>query len=376
MRINWIASCALLSAVTATVSPTWADTNAAVRSRTNLLVPAQHWDADRAAHLLRRAGFGGTPEQIEFLTSLGVKNAVDYLVDYHKNPLNDSEFVPITGPDMLRMRELRREASDEQRKQNRRRLTQLQRRQFGQLQAWWLRRMILTNRPLEEKMTLFWHGHFTSGFREVKNSTWLWRQNQFLRQNALGNLRDLLIGISRDAAMMQYLDAANNRKGHPNENYARELMELFTLGVGNYTEHDVTEAARAFTGGRTGPKGFHVVWRQHDNGVKKVLGRRGRLDGKDVIDILLEEPATANHLARKLLVFFVEPEPADDLVRALAVVIRRSGYDFRKTMRVLLASEAFYAPQARHALIKSPVELIVASVRLLEAPPADVYRMA
>ncbi|MCH7813844.1 MAG: DUF1800 domain-containing protein, partial [Planctomycetes bacterium] len=366
MRINWVASCGLMAAALAAANPAWAGTDSVARSRSNLLAPAKQWDADRAAHLLRRAGFGGTPEQIEFLTSLGAKEAVDYLVDYEKIPLNDPDFVPITEPDMLQMRAQRREASDEQRKQTRRRLGQLHRRQLGQLQAWWLRRMILTSRPLQEKMTLFWHGHFTSEFRKVKNSTWLWNQNQFLRTNALGTLRELLIGISKDPAMLRYLDNATNRKAEPNENYARELMELFTMGEGNYTEDDVSEAARAFTGWTATNQGSHLVKRQHDDGKKTVLGRRGRFDGEDVIDIILEQPATARHRAGKLLVFFVEPEPPRELINALAAVLRRSGYDFRETMRVLLGSKVFYSPRAMYAKIKSPVELIVGSVRLLE----------
>jgi len=340
------------------------------------LTPARHWNVERAAHLLRRAGFGGTPEQVGLLVRLGPREAANYLVDYEKTPQIDADFVAFNEPDASEMRMDLRDASEEERKELRERLHRLHRRQLVELQAWWIRRMIVTPRPLEEKMTLFWHGHFTSGAREVKNSTWMWEQNQFLRTHALGKFRDLLAGITRDPAMMRYLDAAGNRREQPNENYARELMELFTLGEGQYTEQDVKEAARALTGFRLGPDGAVFVPRIHDDGEKTFLGRTGRFDADDILNILLEQPAAGRHLARKLLVFFVEPEPQDELIEAVAEVLRRSSYDFRETMRVLLASEAFYSPRAMHALIKSPVELVVGTVRMLEARPADLYGMA
>jgi len=221
-------------------------------------------------------------------------------------------------------------------------------------------------------MTLFWHGHFTSGFREVRHAVFMYEQNEFLRRRALDNFRELLIGIGRDRAMLVYLDGFRNRKRHPNENYARELMELFTLGVGNYSERDVIEAARAFTGWAFDDHGFVFRPRDHDDGVKRFLGRVGRFDGDDIVDIILEQPACSRFLARKLLTFFVRPDPPKRLVENLAKEIRRQKYELKPVMRTLLLSRAFYAPASRGSLVKSPVELVVGTARQLGVKIANL----
>jgi hypothetical protein len=221
-------------------------------------------------------------------------------------------------------------------------------------------------------MTLFWHGHFTSGLREVKRAGLMHEQNGFLRTHALSDFRTLLRGISRDAAMLVYLDNGKNVKGRPNENYARELMELFTMGEGHYTEQDVREAARAFTGWASGPRGFVVQASRHDDGEKTFLGRTGQFDGDDIIEIILEQPATAEYLARKLWAFFVESEPDETIVQRLAETIRLTDYDLREAMRTILSSDAFYGPRARFALVKSPVELMAGTLRRLAIPPGDL----
>jgi uncharacterized protein (DUF1800 family) len=330
------------------------------------------WSADKARHLLRRAAFGGTPEQVLELLKAGRDGAVDLLLNYEATPQADSghpleDFVDRPG------RRIMSSLSEEQRREFFQVIQRITRVHGETLKDWWLRRMVVSPRPFEERMTLFWHGHFTSGMREVRNPAYMYRQNEFLRQHALGPFKDLVKGISRDAAMLAYLDNGRNVKGRPNENYARELMELFTMGVGNYTEDDVKQAARAFTGWTTDERGdFHVRDRQHDNGVKTFLGKTGSFDGDDIVDIIFEQPATARHLAGKLWTAFVEPDPDEALLDALAARIRENDYDLRATMRLIFRSDAFYAMKARAALIRSPVELVVGAARSLEAPLDDL----
>jgi uncharacterized protein (DUF1800 family) len=355
--------------MTAAVAVTAAD--APVR-----LPKADTWDEERAAHLLRRAGFGGTPAEVKELADLGLEAAVARLVDFEAIRQTDPAFQPIEGLDRAALRPRLREMTDEERREVVERLQRLDRAQVEELRAWWMRRMVKTPRPFEEKMTLFWHGYLTSGHREVKDSTMLAHQNELLRTKGLGHFRDLLVAISKDPAMLRYLDNASNRKGAPNENYARELLELFTLGVGHYTEKDVQEAARALTGWGLRESEFFFARNRHDYGEKHFLGQTGDFDGADIIDIIVAQPACAEHLARKLLVFFVREDPPDELVQAFAGVIRDRGYDLRASMRELFSSEAFYASEARHVLIKSPVELVVGTFRLLEIEPSDPFAMA
>ncbi len=323
------------------------------------------WDRAAAEHLLRRAGFGGTPEQVEALAAMTPEQAVASLVDYQNIPYDPP---PPLIDDILREPPDRRRLRDLPPEQRRKLFQQRQaaeRRSFAEIRLWWIERMVESPRPLEEKMTLFWHGHFTSGFREVRRAVFMYEQNQFLRRRALDNFRELLVGISRDRAMLVYLDGFRNRKKHPNENYARELMELFTLGVGHYTEQDVIQAARAFTGFGFDDHGFVFRPREHDDGVKRFLGHTGRFDGDDIIDIILKQPACSRFLARKLLTFFVRPDPPKRLVENLAKEIRRQKYELKPVMRTLFLSQAFYAPAARGSLIKSPVELVVGTARQL-----------
>jgi uncharacterized protein (DUF1800 family) len=223
----------------------------------------------------------------------------------------------------------------------------------------------VTPSPLTEKMTLFWHNHFVSSQQKVRSPQLMYRQNVLLRRHAVGNFGALLHAISRDPAMVIYLDSASNRKGQPNENFAREVMELFTVGEGHYTERDVKEAARAFTGWGIDPDTGQFVFRRraHDDGVKTVLGRTGDLDGDAVLDILLSKPQTAELIVSKLWREFVSPEPDPGEVRRIAGILRESGYEIRPALRALLTTDAFYAPGNRAALIKSPVELVVGTLR-------------
>ena len=234
-----------------------------------------------------------------------------------------------------------------------------------ELRSWWLTEMLVTPSPLTEKMTLFWHNHFVSSQQKVRSPQLMYRQNALLRRHALGNFGRLLQAVARDPAMVIYLDSASNRKGQPNENFAREVMELFTLGEGHYTERDVKEAARAFTGWGIDPDRGEFVFRRlaHDDGVKTVLGRTGNLDGDAVLGVLLAQPQTAELIVAKLWREFVAPDPDPGEVRRIAQVFRDSGYEIRPALRALLTSDAFYDPGNRAALIKSPVELVVGTLR-------------
>jgi len=246
-----------------------------------------------------------------------------------------------------------------------------------QLKAWWLAEMLTTASPLTERMTLFWHNHFTSSLQKVRAPGLMYRQNVLLRRHALGSFSELLHAASKDPAMLIYLDSATNRRGQPNENFAREVMELFTLGEGNYGEQDIKEAARAFTGWSLDPDTGEYLFRPmlHDDGTKTVLGRTGNLRGEDILDILLERPETARFVTAKLWREFVSTAPANERERAelerAARALRESGYSLRAALRELLASEAFWAQANRGALIKSPVDLVVGTMRQFDVDFSD-----
>jgi uncharacterized protein (DUF1800 family) len=237
-----------------------------------------------------------------------------------------------------------------------------------------MQRMRTTTRPLQEKMTLFWHGHLTSGLSRVGPLRFtMIGQNEFFRANALGNFRAIITGISKDPAMIQWLDNNTNRKGRPNENYARELFELFTLGRDNYTEQDIREAARAFTGWFQRDGAFVFNANQHDTGQKTIFGKTGNWDGGDVCDMAVSHSAAGPFLATTLWEFFAYRKPEQSVVNDLAGAYYRSGYDIRAVMRALLTHPAFYSQKAYHALVKSPVELVAGFLRSMEAEvaPAD-----
>ena len=238
-----------------------------------------------------------------------------------------------------------------------------------ELREWWFREMLTTPSPLTEKMTLFWHNHFATSQQKVRFTPLMYQQHVMLRRNALGNFGTMLREVARDPAMLIYLDGANSRKEQPNENFGREVMELFTLGEGHYTEKDIKEVARAFTGWSVDRDTGQFMFRRgiHDYGNKSVLGKTGNFDGDQVIDILLKKPETAQFLTRKLWKEFISPlvgNPADDAqVARLADGFRDSGYNIAKLMRAMLTSDAFYALDNRAALIKSPVEFVVGTMK-------------
>jgi uncharacterized protein (DUF1800 family) len=238
--------------------------------------------------------------------------------------------------------------------------------------------MMATASPLTERMTLFWHGHFATSQQKVRSAQLMYRQNALLRREALGNFATLLHEVARDPAMLMYLDNARSRRQAPNENFAREVMELFTLGEGRYGESDVKEAARAFTGwsidGESGTFMRRTAW--HDPGSKTVLGKTGRFDGRDVLDILLEREETAEFITAKLWREFVSSTPDAAQVRRLAGILRDAQYEVKPLMRALLVSDAFWSPQNRGVLVKSPVELVVGTLRVFDVRPMDLRAAA
>jgi len=339
---------------------------------------ADRWNYVTAAHLLNRAGFGGPPAAIQRLADLGPDKAVSSLLDYEIIP--DPTPAPVWAvPDPegnRRLRDAAQKATPEERRQM---FQQQQKLQFGrlmELRGWWLNRMAKGPRPFQEKMVLFWHGHFATSFEKVRNAYYMWRQNELFRQLATGNWLELLALAGQDPAMLVWLDQAESRKAHPNENFAREVMELFSLGEGHYTETDVTEAARALTGWSLDRLTEKFIYRPlfHDNGVKTFLGRTGNLNGNDVMTQIVAQPQAARFITAKLWNYFAGQPPSDALNDALAAVFRGCGNNFKPLLRVMFRSEEFYDDAIIRNEVKSPVQWLVGSARILECdlPPTPI----
>jgi uncharacterized protein (DUF1800 family) len=312
-----------------------------------------------ARQLLTRAGFAPSTAEVADFAALTQRDAVERLIAgvgrRAQTPAPDWIDERIVLP-----RELQRLPEDE-RRAYRQKLV----RQSLELRGWWLREMATTPSPLSERMTLFWHNHFVSAQPKVMWPQPLYRQNLLLREHALGSFASLLHAMLRDPALLIYLDAATNRRGQPNENLARELMELFTLGQGHYTEADVKEAARALTGHSIDPATGAFVYRRfaHDGGRKTILGRSGDFTGADLVDLLLAHPATAELVVTKLWREFVSPQPDPARVAAIAAEFRRSGYAIDVALRALLLQSEVVSADPLHALVKSPVELLIGLAR-------------
>lgn len=353
----------------------------------------EKFDYWRAHHLLNRAGFGGTPAQVRHLTDLGLEKAVDALVDFEKlpgDPIDEGAFDadiirPLTESERREQQEARRtnnEAVLERFQRMRNEATQNDRKQLAEMRKWWLQRMIETPRPLEERLTLFWHGHFATGYRTIEDSWHMFRQNQFFRANAAGNFGDLARGIIRDPAMLRYLDNNRNRRRQPNENLARELMELFTMGEGRYSERDIKEGARALTGYTFEDDAFVLTANEHDGGAKTILGRTGSWDGDDFVRLILESKATSEFIALKLYRAFVSDLPGPPskdrqrFIEALARRLRDTRYALRPVLKALFRSEHFHDPEHQAAMIKSPVQLIVGAIRSLHTPTRELSALA
>lgn len=339
------------------------------------------WNFAAAAHLLNRAGFGGSPSEIERLADLGLEKAVSEFVDFR--PDVDGAAQPECAkldPERLQKYREMRNASPQEKQEMRKQEQRAQRDQLQELRVWWLQRMASGDRPLQEKLALFWHGHFATSAQKVKNAHFMWRQNDIFRRHGAGNWLTLLTEVSKDPAMLIWLDQAQSRKEHPNENFAREVMELFALGEGNYAEKDITEAARAFTGWTLDRLNGEFAYRPrtHDDGEKTVLGRTGKWNGDDVLRIIVEQPQAARFITRKLWSFFAAENPSEELVDALSKKFRASGGEFRPLLRAMFSSEEFYAPGVIRQQVKSPVQWLVGSVRMLERdlPPGPLCMSA
>jgi uncharacterized protein (DUF1800 family) len=334
-------------------------------------LPAGQWNAGAAAHLLNRAGFGGSPAEIGKFVALGLDGAVSRLLDYDKIP-DETADPDWAKPDPSRvdfLKEVR--AADPQKKRELQQGEQRkQRERLIELKHWWLARMAAGPRPLQEKMTLFWHGHFATSMDKVRDAYLMWKQNDLFRRMATGNWLEMLVAVARDPAMLIWLDQGQSRRQHPNENFAREVMELFTLGEGHYTEKDVTEAARALTGWSYDFRNQEFIERPffHDNGDKTFLGRAGDLDGRDVLEEIVEQPQAARFITAKLWTFFAGEPPSDAVTDALANTFRSSGNEFKPVLREMFSSAEFYSDRIVRNEVKSPVQWLVQSVRELERP--------
>ena len=347
------------------------------------------WSYERARHLLERSGFGGTPEDIERLARMTPEEAVRWLVEYqsvengHLKPFEPSgvydpslKAFPESRPAATRTAAKTGEAMGVAVKPSGdRKLQPVVDRFFYWLRAtaletrrianWWADRMVATDHPLEEKMALFWHGHFATGEDKVRDYRKMLVQLELFRRRATGNFRELLIGVAKDPAMLVFLDAGKNIKGAPNENFGREVMELFTMGVGNYTERDIREAARAFTGWVDDDLSFKVDLGKHDDGEKTFLGRTGNFDGVDILDIILDQKVTANYIAGKIYRFFVRDDVSPIFQEHLGGILRDDGYEIAPLLRTIFLSKDFYSPPSVGTRIKGPVELIISTYRKL-----------
>ena len=352
-------------------------------------ISSADWNYDFAAHLLERAGFGGTPEEIEALAAMPPARAIARLVRFegtntdHLTPFDESgihdpglEPFPPSRPAVTDMAKAKGEALGIKVKPaGNRRLQPIVDEFFYWLRAsvletnrvayWWANRMLTSPRPLQEKMALFWHGHFASNEAKVRDYRKLLGQLELFEHYGTGNFRDLTVAVAQSPAMLSFLDAGVNVKGASNENFAREVMELFTMGVGHYNEQDIREAARAFTGWNYADLKFVVNKDQHDDSEKTFLGKTGRFDGVDIIDIIMEQPATAEFIAGKIYRFFVRDDLSPELQKQLGSVLRQSRYEITPLLEVIFLSRDFYSPASVGTQIKSPVELAVSTYRKL-----------
>lgn len=352
-------------------------------------ITVAEWSRDRAAHLLERAGFGGTPEEIDRLAAMTPAAAVKRLVEYqqvennHLPPFDESDVYdpsldpfPKSRADAVRIAKAKGEAMGVKVKpEGDRPLQPVVNRFFYWLRAdylevrraaqWWAQRMLTTHRPLQEKLALFWHGHFATSDDKVRDYRKMMKQLALFHEHGNGNFRDLLIGVAKDPAMLVFLDAGDNIKGRPNENFGREILELFTMGVGNYSETDIREAARAFTGWTNENLTFVVKADLHDDGEKTFLGRTGHFDGVGIIDVILEQEVTARFIAGKLYRYFVREDASPVLIAKLGKLFQDNQYEIVPLLTTIFLSRDFYSPPSYATQIKGPVQLVVSSYKKL-----------
>lgn len=303
------------------------------------------WNRAAARHLLDRAGFSATPAAVNAAAAAGLDATVDRLINEQPETEEFLRVEPL----------LRRVALDTS--------------SIDSLKEWWLFRCRFSRNPVREKMSVLWHNHFATSHAKVQSVPWMLDQNELFRRHALGDFRELLHAMARDVAMLVWLDGNDNRKRQPNENFAREVMELFSLGVGNYSEKDIQEAARAFSGWHVRNGKFWFNQLQHDAGEKTVFGQTGEFDGDHVIDLCLEQPACPEFLAMKLLRLFVTADPQAAEINAVAGLIRHHDYQMSPVLAELFRSRLFFDPAHRRRLIKSPLDLVIGSLTMLDVQP-------
>jgi len=352
-------------------------------------ISAADWNYDFAEHLLDRAGFGGTPEEIQALAKMTPAQAIARLVrfegtDISKLPPFDESGIHDPGlepfpPSRPAVTDLAKEKGEalgiKVKPSGNRRMQPIVDEFFYWLRAsvletnrvayWWANRMLASPQPLREKMALFWHGHFASNEAKVRDYRKLLGQLQLFEKQGTGNFRDLTVAVAQGPAMLEFLDAGVNVKGASNENFAREIMELFTMGVGHYTEKDIREAARAFTGWNYKDLTFVVNKDQHDETSKTFLGQTGNFDGVQIIDIIMQQPVTADYIAGKIYKYFVREDLSPELQKRLGSILRDNKYELRPLLETIFMSRDFYSPASVGTRIESPVELAVSTYKKL-----------
>ncbi|MFT5050752.1 MAG: hypothetical protein ACI8QZ_002155 [Chlamydiales bacterium] len=328
----------------------------------------ENWDARKLEHLLNRAAFGASKSDVDRWLGHGPRAVITYLLK--ERPVVD----PFLNDQVKIDRKAMRAMSPEERRIATQRIRARNRDLFQSYLTWWFDEMVKGRSPLRERMVLFWHGFITSSITEVQRAHLMVQQSELLRGHALGSYADILRDALRDPALLIYLNNNSNEKGHPNENLAREVMELFSLGEGNYTEQDVLEAARALTGrGTDNEYGYRFEPRRHDFGEKAILGVEGRLDADDLVDILIAQPACARHVARRLIEYLEGATPSDERLEIYADLLRRHDYQMRPMLRRLFLDPEFYRDEVLGARVGSPVDYLVGTCRRLQIePPATL----
>ncbi|MEO8825106.1 MAG: DUF1800 domain-containing protein [Chthoniobacterales bacterium] len=334
---------------------------------------ASSWSLHHAAHLLNRAGFGGSPDEVQAFHAKGLETAVKSLIEGK----DDDTLFP--APDWAKSRDMTETRTElvslpeDQRKKIQQQLRMNGRDEMLALREWWMTRMRYTEWPLREKMALFWHGHFATSIEKVHETYWMYLQNQTFRTHGLGSFQGLVKWMTRDPAMIRWLDLQQSNLRHPNENFAREVMELFTLGEGHYTEKDIRESARAFTGYRFDPKTqqFAFAANQHDEGQKTFMSKTGNFDGDGIVDIIFEQPQCARFMAKKIWSFFAYENPPQDIVDILAEEFRAKNYNVGGFLSSIFQSSEFYSKTAYRTQIKSPAQWIVETSKTLETKIPD-----
>jgi hypothetical protein len=371
----------------------WAAASGGVPAWENDLTPITlaQWNYQRAAHLLERAGFGGTPDEIERLAKMTPQAAVRQLVRWQLTPNDGMPEFDASGifpsPDFVPPTEGQGNGFREGIMKGELYGIKLERKpgtmwvqpavdygyylrfsnniELRRVTSYFAQRMLVTHRPMEEKMAVFWHGHFATENDKVRDYRKMMAQWDTYRRLGNGNFGELLLAMTKDPAMSIYLDGRLNVKGHPNENYAREIMELFSLGVGNYTEKDIKEAARAFSGWGLDGNKFIIRPELHDDGQKTILGETGNFDGADVVRILLKQPSCARFISRKIYRYLVRDDLSPAFEEQLAAVLRKNNFEMTPLVETILLSRDFYSESSMGTQIKSPVQLVVSTYRKL-----------